>query len=286
MDAIMASAAALPRFLLALALLVAGRALFEKLAGLDVQGEVNTKANPAAGTWLAGQMLGLGLALRGALFGGGEDALWDLLPLAIGGGLALVLLPAGSWIVDRLVLPRFDARVEVGRDRNLGTGAVLAASAIASGLVLEGALTGSSESVLLGVRDLLLYFVVAQVFLVAGGLVYSKIAPFDVHDAIEHKDSAAAGFALGGFLLGMGLVARGAVMGAGSDLLHELYVLAVDGALGLVVLAAAASLMARAMLRAPLLVALSEKHNAAAGLVVGTAHAVTGLLLAGALRPW
>ncbi len=286
MDAIMASAAALPRFLLALGLLVAGRALFEKLAGLDVEGEVNARSNPAAATWLAGQMIGLGLALRGALSGGGEDVLWDLFSLLIGGGMALVLLPAGSWIVDRLVLPRFDARVEVGRDRNVGTGAVLAASAIASGLVLDGALTGSSVSVLFGIRDLVLYFVAAQVFLVAGAVVYAKIAPFDVHDAIEHKDSAAAGFALGGFLLGMGLVARAAVMGAGSDLGHELLVLAVDGVLGLVVLAAAASIVARALLRAPLMVALSDKHNAAAGLVVGTAHAVTGLLLAGALRPW
>ncbi len=277
---------AMPRYLAAALMFWCGARLFQRLCGLDIQGEVVARGNPAAAAWWAGHLVGLGMALRGAMFGGGYDLVADLLSLLLGGGLALVLLPSGSWLIDRFVLPTFDARVEIARDRNVGTGVVLAASAIGTGLVLDGALTGHSESWQLGLRDILLYFVASQAFMVVGGLVYAKVAPFEVHDAIEKRDSAAAGYGLAGFLLGMGIVTRAAISGASSDLAHELLVLAVDGALGVLVLAASAPIVSALVLRASLREQIGEQHNPASGLVVGCVHVASALLLAGALRPF
>jgi uncharacterized membrane protein YjfL (UPF0719 family) len=284
MDEWMAVVAMVPRFVLGALVLVAGRAIFERLAGLALFAEVNDKNNLAAGAWVAGHLVGLGFAIRGALFGSGE--LFDVaLAVAVGGGLSLVLLPAGSWLVDRAVLHRFDARREVAEDRNVGTGAVLGASAIATGLVLDGALTGHSDGMLAGLRDVALYYAAAQGWMMIAAVVYTKIAAFDVHDAIEHHDSAAAGLALGGFLLAIGVVVRAAVAGAGSDWLDELRVICVDGAVGILLLAGTAGLAGRLLLRAPVGREIGEEHNAAAGLVLAAAYVAVALVLTGALRP-
>ncbi len=263
MDEWMAVVAMVPRFVLGALVLVAGRAIFERLAGLALFAEVNDKNNLAAGAWVAGHLVGLGFAIRGALFGSGE--LFDVaLAVAVGGGLSLVLLPAGSWLVDRAVLHRFDARREVAEDRNVGTGAVLGASAIATGLVLDGALTGHSDGMLAGLRDVALYYAAAQGWMMIAAVVYTKIAAFDVHDAIEHHDSAA---------------------GAGSDWLDELRVICVDGAVGILLLAGTAGLAGRLLLRAPVGREIGEEHNAAAGLVLAAAYVAVALVLTGALRP-
>jgi uncharacterized membrane protein YjfL (UPF0719 family) len=284
MDEVLAAVGMVPRFVIGALFLVLGRVAFERMAGVALFSEVSEKRNAAAGAWVAGHLIGLGFALRGALFGGGE-LLDVLIAVAVGGGLSLVLLPAGSWLVDRAVLHRFDARREVAEDRNVGTGVVLGASAIATGLVLDGALSGHSDGLLIGLRDVGIYFAAAQGWMMLAALVYTKIAPFDVHHAIEHHDSAAAGFALGGFLLAIGVVVRASVAGAGSDLVNELSVILVDGAVGLVLLAGTSGLAGRLLLRAPVDREIGQSHNAAAGVVLGAAYVAIALVLTGALRP-
>lgn len=268
-----------------LLLLVVGRKLFERQAGLSLVDEVGERGNTAAGAWVAGQVLGLGLTIKGVLFG--AEGLLDILFSGIVGGvLAMLLLTGGSWLLDGLVRHRFDMRTEVQRDRNLGTGVVLGAGAIATGLVLEGALSGHSEGFFTGSRDVVFYFFVAQVFLVAAARLFEKIAPFDVSDAIETHDSAAVGFALGGFLVAIGVIVRVSVLGANGNMLAEIWVTLVDSGAGLLLLGAIGNPIAKLLLGSAPGAAVGERHNTAAGVVVGAAYVAIGLLLAGALRPF
>lgn len=284
-DTILAVFAAGPRLLVGLGLLAAGRLIFERMAGIALADEIDGARNDAAGAWVAGHVLGLGLAIKGVLFGA-EGLLDVLVSGVIGGAIAIVLLSGGSWLLDGMVLHRFDARKEVQRDRNVGTGVVLAAGAVATGLVLDGALSGHSEGFFAGIRDIFFYFIAAQAFLVLAARLFEKIAPFDVSEAIETQDSAAVGFALGGFLVAIGIVVRASVLGAGGDLLAELWVTLVDGAFGLLLLAGIGNPVARLMLRRPPQAAVGEQHNTAAGVVVAAAYIAVGLVLAGALRPF
>ncbi|MEY3012923.1 MAG: hypothetical protein RIT45_1658 [Pseudomonadota bacterium] len=268
-----------------LLLLVVGRKLFERQAGLPLVDEVGGRGNAAAGAWVGGQILGLGLAIKGVLFGA-EGLLDVLFSGVVGGVLAMLLLTGGSWLLDGMVLHRFDARTEVQRDRNLGTGVVLGAGAVATGLVLDGALSGHSEGFFSGIRDIFFYFFAAQAFLVAAARLFEKIAPFDVSDAIETHDSAAVGFALGGFLVAIGVVVRASVLGAGGNLLAEIWVTLIDGGAGLLLLGAVGNPIAKLLLGSAPGAAVGERHNTAAGVVVGAAYVAVGLVLAGALRPF
>jgi uncharacterized membrane protein YjfL (UPF0719 family) len=284
-EAVIAVVEGMPRLALALAMFLVGLRVFARLARVDLIAEVRHHGNPAAAAWLVGQIVGLALALRGAQ-SGTDDLLAMTLSTVIGGALAVFALPIGAILLDGLVLHRFDTSVEITRDRNLGTGLVLGAGAAATGMALEAALTGESGSVVMAVFHLFLYFGVAQGLMAAGAWIWVKLAPFDVHDALERRDSVAVGAAMAGFLLAVGVLLRAVVMGGGDDLGHTLLRVLVDGAAGVAVQLALTVPLTRLLLRAPVGELIDRDHNAAAGVLCGAVAVSVAVLMAGALRPW
>lgn len=222
--------------LLAAGILLLGRAAYGWFAKFDVEHQLTEADNPALGTALFGFLGGLVLVLIALLASEGappDDPLglaWDLGEFAIYGFIAIVLLKLSGVINDRLILHRFENAKELVDDRNVGAGAVLCGSYLASGLLLAGALSGRvdldllpeeiTRASLIGHELLvsLAYFAIGQAALVLFGVIYQAAQRTNVHDAISQdyeKDgvryggNAAAGIAFGGNLAALGLVMYG-----------------------------------------------------------------------------
>lgn len=173
-----------------------------------VREELVEKDNAALAVAMVGYYLGLVLAIGGVLSGPSLGLEEDLIDVMIFGPLSIVLMNLSRLINDRLILHGFSIREEIIRDQNVGTGAVVCASYIATGLVIYGVVSGELGTVLTTV----VFWLLGQGVLVVGGLVYEWITPYGIHAEIE-QDNAAAGVAFAGALVGLGNIVRHAVTG-------------------------------------------------------------------------
>lgn len=176
--------------------------------GFHMREELVEKDNTALAVAFSGYGLGLILAIGGVMMGPSHGLVIDLIDIGIYGGLSIVLMNLARVINDRLVLHAFSTVDEIVRDQNTGTGAVLGASYVATGLVINGAVSG----VLGGIVETVVFWILGQLALVLAGLVYERIIGFDLHGEIE-KDNVAAGIAFAGALMGVGIIVRHAAAG-------------------------------------------------------------------------
>ncbi|MEY5026065.1 MAG: hypothetical protein RLZZ244_1593, partial [Verrucomicrobiota bacterium] len=226
----------LPLFLLAMFALWFAKGVYQARESFHFHSELTDRDNPAFGTALAGYLLGATLALSAA-FPKTAPSSWPELGQSMGwfalqGGLVALLMGASGWILAKGVTPRFGVSLEMVRDRNLGAGALVAGGSVASGLVLQAALSGNSDSPLLAFRDVLVLWAAGQLILVLGARCYCMVARYEVQKALE-GDNVAAGLSLGGFLAALGIVVHAALRGASSDLAGELMVTGVFSLLGI-----------------------------------------------------
>ena len=199
----------------AVALLVLARVVFGFTTRLKPETELIESENSAYGIYLAAFLSGTAIALAGSLFERQSEALVPPLgAMLCEGVLLIVLLRLGCEINDRLVLTGFSLDTEISEDRNRGAAFCAGGSCLATGLILNGALTGYSDGLLHGLRDTSLLWAIGQVVLVTGAVAYRRLARFDIHQLIQFDDNAAAGLRFGSFLAGLGLVVRGALLKA------------------------------------------------------------------------
>ena len=242
--------------------------------------ELTSRDNPAFGLYFAGYVVGLAIALAGTLVGLGDDVLENFTNMAITSVLAIVLMRLSIFVNDRLLLPKFDDKKEIIEDRNAGTSFVYVGGFLATGLMINGVLTGESESLVLMVRDIVVYWLVGQAILVLGGHVFQFISQYDVHAVIE-KDNVAAGICFGFFLAAQGAVVRMALAGAGSDIWGELVTVFVYASLGTLILCAGRFAADKLMLPAsPLDHEIATDGNMGAAAVVAAVFSAVAILLA------
>lgn len=193
----------------AYALFWIGTAVFNLIhRDFHVHEELIDKKNSALALSLVGYYLGLVLAIGGALIGPSHGVVDDLLDLFLYGLLAIALLNVSTLVSDRLILFQFRITDEIVRDRNAGTGVVVAGVYAATGLILFGAISGEGGSVFTA----LAFWVLGQLALILTGLVYEWITPYSIHAEIE-KDNVAVGVSFAGALLGIGNILRHALGG-------------------------------------------------------------------------
>ncbi len=176
--------------------------------GFNFKEELVEKDNAALAIAFSGYGFGLILAIGGVMVGPSHGLDNDLIDIGMYGGLSIVLMNLARVINDRLILHAFSTVDEIVRDQNTGTGAVLGASYVATGLVINGAISG----VLGGITETVVFWLLGQLALVLAGLVYERIIGFDLHGEIE-KDNVAAGIAFAGALMGVGIIVRHAAAG-------------------------------------------------------------------------
>jgi uncharacterized membrane protein YjfL (UPF0719 family) len=275
----------LPLFGIALLALWLAKFIYQKTEKFSFAEQLTGQDNPAFGTALTGYLLGVTFALIGAFVGNPAFDLPSLGAaagqLAIQGVIIAILMRASLFILQATVLRGIPVQDEIVRDRNIGAGAILAGGSVASGLVLQGALAGHSDSLALAVRDVLVYWIAGQLVLAIGAALFTKLVRFDFKKALEIDNNAAAGISLGGFLVAVGVVINAALRGATSDLLRELGLIAVDSVIGLVLLVCAAIVAARLFLpESPMAKEIAVDKNPAAGLISAALFIAVALLLA------
>ncbi len=235
--------------------------------------------NFALALTMTGYYLGLVLALTGILVGPSAGLVNDLIDLSIYGGLAILLLNLSIFINDRVILRGFSNEKEILQDQNAGTGVIEGANSVAVGLIIAGALSGQGS-----LMTALVFWLVGQLALIAAGLVYERVLPYNLHGEIE-RDNVAVGVAFAGLLIGLGNLIRASVAGdfvswevsLGSELLYL--------AVGLVLFPLVRwltdlLLVPGATLEAEL---LQEKPNVGAGLIEAFAYIAASLLIGGAI---
>ncbi len=175
---------------------------------IRVKDELVEKDNFAFATAHVGYFIGLLLAIVSAVIGPSSGLVKDILDILMYGGIAIVLLNLSLLINEKIILRKFSVHDEIIRDQNTGTGVIEAASAVATGLILLGSISGEGG----GVVTALVFWLIGQILIVITSLVYSAILPYDVHAEIELKDNVAAGIGFAGAMVAIANLIRFGLM--------------------------------------------------------------------------
>ena len=181
---------------------LAYRKLFRRRMELNL--ELFVKDNSAVAIALVGYYFGIVIALGGVL-----DKTLSILPekllnLASYGCLVILLMLAGAWVGDRLILKHFDCDREIIQERNIGAAFVEAGNHIANGLILNASLGGEGGNLLVGFAC----WVIGLGVLVLASAVYPRFAKYNVFREIEKRNNPAAGIACAGLLVATGNIVR------------------------------------------------------------------------------
>ncbi|UII20945.1 DUF350 domain-containing protein [Fulvivirga ligni] len=179
---------------------------------INVKEELVKKDNLAFSLSHVGYFVGLLIAIGSAIVGPSQGLWNDVMVISVYGGLAIVLLNISIVITDKILLSKFSVRKEIIEDQNAGTGVVEGAVSIASGLIIFGAVTGESNSLVGGIISAVVFWLLGQVALLLVGWVYNLITPYDIHEHIE-KDNVAVGIGFAGAIIAMANLIKFGLMG-------------------------------------------------------------------------
>jgi uncharacterized membrane protein YjfL (UPF0719 family) len=193
----------------ALVLFVLGKYFFDLThRNFALKEQLIERDNAALALVIGGYILGLAFALGGAMSGPFISVTISIIDIFLYGSIAIVLLNLSIWVNNRVILHRFSSEMEIIQDQNCGVGAIEAANHVAIGLIIYGTLYAGGH-----VLEVLIFWALGQLTLVAAARVYAWMAPFDVLDALE-KDNVAVGSAFAGMLIAIGNIVRIAAQGA------------------------------------------------------------------------
>ena len=243
----------------------------------SVREELVEKDNVALGVAMAGYYFGLILAIGGTLSGPSQGLENDLIDIGIYGLLAIILLNLSRLVNDGLILHGFKIRDELIDDQNAGTGVVIAATYIATGLVIFGAVSGEIG----GIVTTVIFWALGQAALILAGLVYEWVTPYSIHDEIE-KDNVAAGVAFAGALVGIGIIVFHASAGDFISWTINLQDFAIEVVAGLILLPIVRFISDVILLPGQKLtdeIANQEHPNLAAGFIEATSYVGASFLI-------
>lgn len=179
-----------------------------------------------------GYFVGLLLAVGAAIQGESYGLMVDLWEIAIWGLFSILLLNFSVIINDKLILRKFSIHKEIIEDKNEGTGVVEAASMIASGLIIYGAVTGEAHDVYSGLFQASVFWLIGQFGILLVSIVYQWTTPYDIHDHIE-KDNVAVGLGFAGAIIAIGNLVRFGIEGEFTTWTDSLVFVGFDLFLGL-----------------------------------------------------
>lgn len=284
--------ALVPFYAYALLMVFGANFFYRRTSNFSFHDELTERDNPAFAACLAGYLGGVVIALTGAFPDSSASYGDAAISMTYSGLLAILLMRASIWMNHEFILNKFNIDFEMVQDRNVGAGIAVAGSSLGTGLVLAGALTGESDGHLFAIRDIFVYWAIGQALFIVASWAFFKTAGYDVQKTLEHDRNTAAGFSLGGFLVGLGIVLGASIKGASSQLLP------VVDASGTVVLGELITTATLLLICVPLLLLttvitqrlifhhvnlakeIAIDKNVAAGIVCATASISTALLVA------
>jgi len=190
------------------------------------------------------------------------------------------------FINDMAILHNFSIKKEISSDRNSGVGFVVAGTSIATGFMLNGVFSGYSDTFLIGLRDIVIYWIVGQVILIIGGFLFQMITKYDMHKVIGIDDNLPAGISFGGFLVALGMITRNALYGASSQIGEEIIVTLIFALAGMVLLVLSRIIVDKVFLpESPLSKEVETDRNPAAGALAAASFIIIAVLFSAAINP-
>lgn len=263
----------------ALVLLLLARWVLQWIFGHSLRVMLTDHDNPAIGLAVAGYLFGVIWTITVLLSAPGRGLWRDVLDVLLYGGLGIILLTAVALVSCRLFLGlRVREQLEA---HNVAAATVVTGVFVATSLTYSGALSGEGG----GFWVLLLFFVLGQVALLGMTYVFRWLTDYDDVQEIA-SGNIAAGLALAGLLVAMGMVvgqaAAGDFTGLGESLWHFFLALLV-----FVVFYPVRQLVVQGLIlggslrwRATLLDReIAQDKNVAAGLMEAMAYIATSLFI-------
>ncbi|MFZ4578489.1 MAG: DUF350 domain-containing protein [Myxococcota bacterium] len=210
---------------LALAIVYVGKLARDAIALLrgHKMGEIlTTKDNPAAAIEVSGYLLGLVFGLVGSFQVTSDGWVAQASELAMTGLLVTAMLLLNDWLTAKIVFRGLDNHKEVNENHNTAVAVGRAAGAVATGLVIRGAL--GHDSALL---DRILWAFIGQAMLIVVSLLYQKLTPYDDLAELKGKNLA-AGLPIAGILLAVGITVEAVLHGEGAGWAADLQSMGVD----------------------------------------------------------
>ena len=249
--------------------------------------------NAAVGMRRAGLYLGIAIAVSGALGGTSAGFFTDIFQLLIDGLIITGLLFSCRFINDFVMLGHvsndqecireFEAADGTVTTGNTAVGMVEAGMYIATGFILNGAVSGGGGTFFQGVASAILFFVLGQVALLGFGLLYEVVTPFNVRQEIR-ENNLAAGIGLGGVLIALGIILRASISGPFTGWSSDLTGFAIYAAFGIVMLLIFRAVADRLLLPTTTIATeVKEDRNVAALVVVQSAVNAVAIVIAAAM---
>lgn len=188
---------------------------------IDIKSELVKKDNLAFALANVGFYIGLLLAIGSVIVGPSYGIIIDVIDIFIFGILAIILLLLSAIIMDKIILAKFSTTKEIVEDQNPGTGILVAANFIASGLIISGAMIGEGKNffpemtggyIVSGIITALVFWITGQVVMIIAAWVYNLITPYDIHEHIE-QDNIAVGIGFAGALTALAVLISHATAG-------------------------------------------------------------------------
>ena len=252
---------------------------------IKVSYELVENDNLAFAAAYVGYFTGLLLAIGSALLGESNGMWVDLMDIGVYGALAIILLNLSILINDKVLLRKFSVQKEILEDKNVGTGVVEGANAVATGLIILGAIHGEGYGVGGPIVTAVLYWVLGQGLLFVASLLYNFVTPFDIHEHIE-KDNIPVGLGFAGVLISIANLIRFSLMHDFESWIVTLEDVAFNVSIGLVFIPLVRFFTDKLLLPGRKLtdeLINQEKPNIGAGLIEGFAYIGGSVLITWAL---
>ncbi|MBF0457677.1 MAG: DUF350 domain-containing protein [Nitrospirae bacterium] len=175
------------------------------LTKFDDDDAVEKGGNSAVALWRFGHYFGMAVAMSGVL--GTETTLTDVLSFFCTGALVTVLFFLSHYINRYLFLKGIDHSKLIG-EGNAAVGLVECGIYLASGLVLNGVLSGGGGGFLSAIG----FFILAQCVLAGAFLITQKVYHIGIKDEIE-GGNLSAGIVLSGVIISYAVILRSSVSG-------------------------------------------------------------------------
>jgi uncharacterized membrane protein YjfL (UPF0719 family) len=231
--------------------------------------------------------------MAGALSGSSSGFWLDLIQLVVDGLIITGFLFSSRFINDFVMMGHLDndkecvkeftlddGRVVVG---NTALGMVEASMYLATGFILNGSLSGGGGSFGQTLISAVVFFVLGQAVLLAFGMAYELITPYNVREEIK-KNNLAAGIGLGGILIALSIILMSSLSGPFTGWGIDLGGFFIYTVFGIILLLGFRSVIDRILLPTTnLATEVKEDQNVAALVVVESAIAAMAVIIAFAI---
>lgn len=189
-------------------MLFISKILFNKISYYKIEEQIQI-GNYTPITAFSGYMIGVVIILIGAFSGQSMPSFRDdLIIYVLYALLGIGLINISGFFADKLLLYKFSTTKEMLQDKNIGAAMVHFGVYVASGLIISACINGEYG----GIISSVIYFILGMLFLVIFLKIYDIITPYSIHEEIE-KDNYAAGIALSGNIIAIGLILMKSTLG-------------------------------------------------------------------------